>query len=140
MRAVSLQMEAPSRSQSTKGTCNVLGCKQITSDRKPYCIEHIDRLGYVKSVSIAISEKIQEMHYAKKHSKRIDVSGIASQEILEMLRYKGILNIKKLSSLVEIEFKALENYLAKLEKAGLVTISCIGTLRGGTRRIVSLKK
>jgi hypothetical protein len=37
--------------------CRARGCRNTTSDRKPFCIEHIHRLSYVRALSADLARR-----------------------------------------------------------------------------------
>jgi len=69
---------------------------------------------------------------------KIDPKGIAAQEIIDILNLKRMMHPKQLSTLAEINFKALKNYLIRLEKEKLIKVQLVQTRNKGKRQIVEL--
>lgn len=45
------QVERGSRRRVKSGRCSVLACSVETTEGKPYCVDHIDRMPYVASLA-----------------------------------------------------------------------------------------
>lgn len=112
----------------------------MTTERKPYCIEHLDRLPYVKELQAALLHRDEEEDAAasRKGWKAVDTEGSRAREIIDQLAVKGAQTPKRLAITVEIRPTSLENYLGALERAGLVKTLTLGSRRGTPRRVVTL--
>jgi hypothetical protein len=120
--------------------CHVEGCGHVTTERKPYCIDHLDRLPYVRELQAALFSRDQEEQAAfnRKGWRAIDTDGSRAREIIDQLAVKGAQTPKRLAITVEIRPGSLESYLGALEKAGLVKTLTLGSRRGTPRRVVTL--
>jgi hypothetical protein len=120
--------------------CHVPGCGRATTERKPYCIEHIDRLPYVQELQAELAHRdAEEVAAASRRGWRaVDTEGSRAREIIDQLAVKGAQTPKRLAITVEIRPGSLENYLGALERAGLVKTLTLGSRRGTPRRVVTL--
>ena len=121
--------------------CRVPGCGHATTERKPYCIDHIDRLPYVKELQAELAHRdAEEMAAASSRRgwKAVELEGSRAREIVDQLAVKGAQTPKRLAITVEIRPNSLENYLSALERAGLVKKLTLGSRRGTPRRVVTL--
>ena len=110
------------------GRCTVDGCEQVTHARKPYCIDHLDRLPYVRWLQEELGRR----------SESASPSTVVDQDIVRQLSLHGPLTIPRLAREAEVSASALEARLKSLEKAGLVRTQVIRDRRGHTRRFASL--
>jgi len=120
--------------------CHAPGCGHPTTERKPYCIIHLDRLPYVKDLQAQLAEREAEevAAGARKGWKAVDPTGSRAKEIVDQLAVKGAQTPKRLAITVEMRPSSLESYLAALERAGLVKTLTLGSRRGTPRRVVTL--
>jgi hypothetical protein len=120
--------------------CHVQGCNRPTTERKPYCIDHLDRLPYVKELQDALGRRDDEEMAAvgRKGWRAVNPDGSRAREIIDQLAVKGAQTPKRLAITVEIRPNSLENYLSALERAGLVKTLTLGSRRGTPRRVVTL--
>ena len=120
--------------------CRVQGCGHPTTERKPYCIEHLDRLPYVKELQEQLARRDAEETAAtgRKGWKSVDPVGSRAREIIDQLAVKGAQTPKRLAITVEIRPSSLEGYLGALERAGLVRTLTLGSRRGTPRKVVIL--
>ena len=47
----------PRRPQEARTGCGVVGCTNETNGRKPFCIDHLDQLPYVKQLRAELSRR-----------------------------------------------------------------------------------
>lgn len=120
--------------------CRVQGCGHSTTERKPYCIDHLDRLPYVQELREALVHRDSEEAAAasRKGWRAVDPTGSRAREIIDQLAVKGAQTPKRLAITVEIRPTSLENYLSALERAGLVKTLTLGSRRGTPRKVVTL--
>jgi hypothetical protein len=120
--------------------CHVPGCGHPTTERKPYCIDHIDRLPYVKELQAQLAHRDAEEVAAtsRRGWRAVDPTGSRAREIIDQLAVKGAQTPKRLAITVEIQPNSLESYLGALERAGLVRTLTLGSRRGTPRRVVTL--
>ncbi len=111
-----------------------------TTERKPYCIEHLESLPYVQDLQAQLLQREQEELAAagKKAWRAVDPEGSRAREIIDQLAVRGAQTPKRLAITVEIRPNSLENYLSALERAGLVRTLVLGSRRGTPRRVVTL--
>jgi hypothetical protein len=65
-------------------------CKQPTSERKPYCIEHIDNSPYIESIVNQLRNREKEERAVKKKgAKGVKNDSVVVNEILTTLRAMG---------------------------------------------------
>jgi len=120
--------------------CRVQGCGHVTTERKPYCIDHLDQLPYVRELQAHLASREAEESAAasRKGWRAVDPSGSRAREIIDQLAVKGAQTPKRLAITVELRPISLENYLGALERAGLVKTLTLGSRRGTPRRVVTL--
>ena len=120
--------------------CRVQGCGHVTTERKPYCIDHLDRLPYVRELQAQLSSRDAEEVAAtsRKGWRAVDPTGSRAREIIDQLAVKGAQTPKRLAITVELRPNSLENYLGALERAGLVKTLTLGSRRGTPRKVVTL--
>lgn len=116
------------------------GCGRPTTERKPYCIEHLDRLPYVQDLQAELQmREAEELAAAgRKGWRAVEIDGSRAREIIDQLAVRGAQTPKRLAITVEIKPSSLENYLAALERAGLVHTLTLGSRRGTPRKVVTL--
>jgi predicted ArsR family transcriptional regulator len=112
----------------------------VTTERKPYCIEHLDRLPYVRELQAQLFSRDAEEEAAatRKGWRAVDPAGSRAREIIDQLAVKGAQTPKRLAITVELRPTSLENYLGALERAGFVKTLTLGSRRGTPRRVVTL--
>jgi hypothetical protein len=120
--------------------CRVQGCGHVTTERKPYCIEHLDRLPYVRELQAQLCSRDAEEEAAasRKGWRAVDPGGSRAREIIDQLAVKGAQTPKRLAITVELQPTSLENYLGALERAGFIKTLTLGSRRGTPRRVVTL--
>ena len=117
--------------------CRYEGCAKATTGRKPYCIEHIEALEYVKRLLEEIKARSAEEEKARIEDWRaINIQGTRSREIVEALRAKGIVSIKRLALDVDLPVEILDIYLRALRRARCVRMRQVKGHRG-TQTLVS---
>ena len=128
------------RPAPAREVCRVQGCGHVTTERKPYCIDHLDRLPYVRELQAQLSSRDAEEVAAasRKGWRAVDPDGSRAREIIDQLAVKGAQTPKRLAITVELRPNSLENYLSALERAGLVKTLTLGSRRGTPRRVVTL--
>ncbi len=110
--------------------CRVPGCRFLTSENKPYCIQHLDRLSYVRQLSAAT---------AARERPPSEVSDPRCGEALEEVRISGAMSPRRLADRLGLTDEVLERCVALLKDAGLAEVHVVGKNRRGTvRRLVAL--
>jgi len=120
--------------------CRAQGCGHVTTERKPYCIDHLDQLPYVRELQAQLSNRDAEEQAATSRIgwRAVDPTGSRAREIIDQLAVKGAQTPRRLAITVELRPTSLENYLGALERAGLITTLTLGSRRGTPRRVVTL--
>ena len=128
------------RPAPAREVCRVQGCGHVTTERKPYCIDHLDRLPYVRELQAQLSSRDAEEVAAasRKGWRAVDPDGSRAREIIDQLAVKGAQTPKRLAITVELRPGSLENYLGALEKAGYIKTLTLGSRRGTPRRVVTI--
>lgn len=119
--------------------CQIKGCKELTSNRKPYCIDHIQKYSYIKRVLNELDSREKEMKKATKQNgwKKIDIKGGVTKEIIEIVS-KNTVSPQRLAILAEIDLSSLKNYLIKLEKKKILKTINAGNRHGASKQLVVL--
>ena len=135
-----LMQDENRRPASRRGECSVSGCKEPTTEYKPYCIEHIDRVPHASAISDYLKDReVEERRAARRNGwKHIDVNGSRAREIVNYLVVHGAQSPKRLAINIEIAPAALEAYLVAMERAKLVKRLTLGSRRGTPREVVAL--
>lgn len=121
-----------------RSACGVAGCAARTTNRKPFCIEHLQGMPYVAHLRANERVRDQEAARARKTWKAVDPSGSRADEILSMLATRGASTPKRLAIYVDLDTTALEGYLTALARAGRITIHELGSRRGQPRIVAEL--
>lgn len=107
--------------------CGVESCPLVTSDKKPFCADHLDRLGHADQLrrEIAARDKEQKevLHAGQQGWMKVDVNGSTARDILSSLRANGPQDYKSLARLVSIGQNLVRPYVAALKKAGLINVA-----------------
>ena len=121
------------------GFCRARGCQNATSDRKPYCVAHLDRLPYVRQILQELARREAEATAALGTRRQLvlDPAGTCAREILGELATKGALTSEQLGAALRIPPRVIESYVRVLEREGLVSTRRIRSRRGGLLRIVA---
>ncbi len=122
-----LERPRPSRIREDR-RCTVDGCANTTTGRKPYCIDHIDRLPYVRQLTDEL---------ARRDSPALRGSAYAA-EVLDQLEQQGRATVGRLAREVGVPLKRLEPCIATLVKAGILRSFTLNARNGRTLRIVEL--
>jgi len=70
--------------------CSVVGCKNTPSERKPYCIDHLDRLPLTSQLMQEVARRDAEVKRAAAGEwQHIDTNGSVAEEILDLLYAEG---------------------------------------------------
>jgi len=124
-----LDAARPKRPRDARTTCTVVGCANDTNGRKPYCIDHLEYLPYVKELLAEVARR--ETPGAN------DTSGPA-EDILDHLEVHGASTIGRIAREVRIPKKRLEPCVAALERAGIVETKQVAARHGHVLHVVSL--
>ncbi len=119
--------------------CAVLACPNATSEGKPYCMAHLDRLPYVKRVKTELAQRDAEAAAAlsRKRWRELDPTGSRAGELLEELALGGAQTVERLAVKLQIPVRAVLGYARSLEHAGLVRTIQLATERRGIRRVLT---
>ena len=128
------------RRPSAREYCRTAGCRNITNERKDYCIDHIDRSPHAKVVAAGLAEREREESLAvgKSSWHLIDIRGSRAREIVENLLVKGAQTPERLAIEVDISPEGLEAYIEALERAKILKLHKLRSKRGGERQVVTL--
>jgi hypothetical protein len=107
--------------------CGVQGCPEVTSGKKPFCQEHLDRLGHASGLKAAIEARERE-HAAVLSAgdagwTKVDLEGSTAKDILSLLETQGAQSAKELAKLMSVNQFVIRAYVAALKKAGLVRLT-----------------
>lgn len=101
-------------------------CRAEVSGCKPYCIDHIDRLPYVKRILDQLSDA------------SITINNIHAQEILFFLGERGPLTPNKLALLVKVNRYVIRKFIDVLVDSG--DVEFVGLGRNKIRHAVLKEK
>lgn len=113
--------------------CGVETCTELTTNKKPFCQTHMDRLKHADSLSAEIARREVEEQVAATGVdawRSVDVAGSRAQEILGVLETQGSQTPERLATLSGIKARAIAAYVKALEQAGRVQILRFSTDHG----------
>jgi hypothetical protein len=130
--------DSESRHRRPRDTCAVVGCRNTTTERKPYCLEHVEQTAYARMIAAEIeAREAEERRAARRRGwKLIDVNGTRAQEIAAYVDSVGGQTPKKLAAIFELDLCVLEAYLKALEQAGFLKTVKIPSKRYGLLPVV----
>jgi hypothetical protein len=120
-----------------RASCGVHGCVEPTTGRKPYCIEHLDRLPYVQWLKGELARRDADADAIARH-RAIDPEGPLAREIRGQLALHGSMTYGRLSRELLISVTEIGSYVRALERAGVVETSVLRDRQGRVRPLVSL--
>lgn len=137
--AVAFPSEAMLRRLEPRQLCRVARCGRKTAEGKPFCIEHLDKLPYVRTLRRELAARAAEERVAAtpNGSWAVSVHGARAKEIVQELA-RGARTTERLALTTELTPAALAGYLEALERAGLVRVLTLGSIRGALRQVVVL--
>jgi len=92
-------MNAKRRGSDPRDPCLFVGCGNIPTGRKPYCIEHLDRIPGAADLMREVERREAEIARAALGQWRhIDTAGSVAEEILDLLRAEGPLRVTTILS------------------------------------------
>lgn len=132
--------EPKRRREPRRPPCEVPGCGKGTTERKPFCTDHVELCSKeAQRISRELKAMQAEFSSARRGKvKKIDVDGIVCQDMIEILTSKGSQNFKRLAIELEIPSDSLDGYVRALERAGKVKKLVLGSRRGTPRVVVAL--
>jgi len=112
-------------------------CGEATSNGKPYCIDHIDRLPEFGAVQGRIAAREAEISTIQRCGARaVDVSGECAREVLSILK-DGAMTLKCFRHSLDMPQRVVDALLRALEKAGRLRKLEV-EIRGRTEEVVAL--
>lgn len=121
--------------RSVASPCKV--CRGPTSDGKPFCIDHIDRLPQSTAVQAKILAREEELRAIRRHgAKAVDIAGECAREAVAVLK-AGPLTIKRFVTAIDMPAGVAEALIAALESAGRVRRIDL-TVKGKTQKALAL--
>jgi hypothetical protein len=123
------------RHESTRGECHFVGCSAPTTGNKPYCLDHIEEIPYVKRLLAEVARRERDTLRASARNE-IDVDGPSASEILHQLEVHGPLTAGRLAREVELQPNELARFLPALERRGWIAVDVVRDERGKRHRTV----
>ena len=122
-----LEQVFPKRLREARTACSIAGCANDTNGRKPFCIDHIDRLPYVQGLLAELARR------------EVGIDGaVHAEDVLDHLELHGTATIGRLAREVHVPKKKLATCVAALEKAGIVETSEVAARHGHKLQVVKL--
>jgi len=107
--------------------CGVENCPEVTSEKKPFCAAHIDRLDHADRLKREIENREREQAAVAEADRqgwmKVDVNGSTARDILSALSTQGPQDMKSLAKLASISQGIIRSYVAALKRAGLVDVA-----------------
>lgn len=128
------------RRPSGRRLCRAPQCRRRTTERKPYCIDHLDRLPYVRWLRRELAERAAEASAAARPggSWAVREDGSCARDIVAELA-RGARTVERLARAADLSVRALQGYVAALERMGVVRVLKLGSLRSEIREVVVLE-
>jgi hypothetical protein len=122
--------------------CAAAGCSHATTGRKPYCVEHLERLPYVRALVAELSCRKAELVVAGSDQalQAVDPSSPRAREIVNQIAFHGARSMERLGMDMDIPTHTTESYVRALEQAGVLEVLTLGSRRGSLRRVVALRQ
>ena len=87
-------------------------CKQPTSERKPYCIDHINKSPYIDTIMAQLKRREKEEKAVKKQgAKAVKSDSVVVGEILTTLRAMGPRTVPDLARDLNMKKELLHSYV-----------------------------
>jgi DNA-binding transcriptional ArsR family regulator len=106
--------------------CGVEDCPEFTSEKKPFCAIHLDRIDRADSLKREIEARKEEQEAVAQAGQqgwmKVDAGGSTARDILSALA-EGPQDMRSLARLASISQAIIRSYVAALKKAGLVKVS-----------------
>ncbi len=135
MSPVEVMGESRRRHESTRGECQSTGCSASTTGNKPYCLDHIEEIPYVKRLLTELARREQDALRVRAR-RDVDVEGPSASEILHQLEVHGPLTAGRLAREVELPPTELALFLPALERRGWIAVDVVRDERGKRHRTV----
>jgi hypothetical protein len=120
--------------------CAVRGCGKATSDRKLYCIDHLDRQPYIRRLRALLTRR--EREEAAAHERRwrdLDPRGSLARDVLDQLEIAGSqMTIGRLGRAVHLSPTGVASCIRALVAAGAVVSRPVTARNGRRYAVVSL--
>lgn len=128
-------MKTERRKKTISSPCQA--CGQPASDRKPFCIDHLDKLPQPVAVQVKIRERDDELRrIARRGWKAVDVDGLCAREVVALLT-QGAQTMRRLKVMLELGDDVTEALVTALAEAGVVQRIKL-TVKGATEPAVAL--
>lgn len=103
--------------------CRAPGCSAPTSERKPYCSDHVlSHLPLAQKLHAEVeARELEEARVAREGRAAVDLEGSRAIELLELLEAEGAAELDELSKLCGLTTDALRAYVHALVRAGRVS-------------------
>ena len=119
--------------------CGVEACGQATADQKLFCVDHLQKLPYVRALTAELSRRMAEVTAAAKRGQTPVRSSSVTHDVAVQVALHGALTVGRLGIAAQIPTRAVESYVRALERDGVVSVLMLGSPRGRLRRIVTLR-
>jgi hypothetical protein len=117
------------RRESQRADCSYAGCAQTTTGNKPFCLEHLEELPYVRRL-------IEEITRREARGSDADPDGPDASDVLKQLDVHGAMTLPRLSREIELVPERLLKLIRALQSVGRVRLIELRDERGKRRRIV----
>lgn len=122
----------PNLDTKTTGKCFAKNCKNTTTHRKWFCVQHIDKMEYASKVSEYVKSLDEEISNKSENFPR----KLIFEEMREYLKNNGAQTILKLKSAMFVSDPVFFDFLAEQAKIhNYIKIDVIGSNRGTLRKI-----
>lgn len=98
-------------------------CKETTSERKPFCIDHIQESDYVSNLLKKIKLRDQEIQSVKKYGKSaITSNSILSKDIIAHILDTGAQSVGRIAHAFHLSEEIINSYCGWLVEHGYIEI------------------
>lgn len=108
---------APPRSRSR--TCVADGCERTTREGKPYCLDHVERHGYVAELQGKLRNREAEEERARR-GKAPGMDSLLVHEVLHHVRVRGEATTRRLAADMKSDRQAVLTVVRELARRGHV--------------------
>ncbi len=125
-----------------KEPCSVHGCPNTTTERKPYCIEHLYLIPETEAIAAELRRREFEVALAARGNwRRIDSGGTVANELRSLLRVEGALNLQGIASKLSLDITDPKQKRLAAESYCLAIGAKINIVRNrrGRKAVVSLE-
>lgn len=106
--------------------CGVENCGGVTTNGKPYCLEHMDLVKRADAIMEEVESRRREIQAVLDAGpegwRRVDVNGSIAREIVEVVNLFGAQPVPKLTKIVQLKRDIVAPYVKALVEKGRLRV------------------